>query len=446
MKFRPSAERNRLWLTFVAVVVFAGSLVAQPTAGRLRGLVTDPSGAVIPGASVSVKNASGLAIAVKSDGAGNYDVKNLTPGKYTVSVVAKGFRAAAEEVEVSAGQDKKQDFPLEILAQEEKVEVESEAAKVSVNPDSNASTMIITGKDLDALSDDPDELQSELQALAGPSAGPNGGQIYIDGFTGGQLPPKSSIREIRINQNPFSAEYDKLGYGRIEIFTKPGTDQYHGQISVLGNSSYFNSTSPFATSNPSYDTTQYTANFGGPVGKKASFFVNFERRDIGDNAIVNAFVIDPTTFVETPYNASVPIPQERTVVSPRMDFQLTPNNTLSVRYQYWLNDQTNQGVGQFSLPSQAYGVNHTQQTLQLSDTQLFGPKVVNEARFEYQRDRDNMTPAAADVTLNVQGAFVGGGNTQQFNLAKQDYYEAQNYTSVLEGKHMIKFGGRLRAL
>ena len=172
MKFRPSVERNRLWLTFVAVVVFAGSLVAQPTAGRLRGLVTDPSGAVIPGASVSVKNASGLAIAVKSDGAGNYDVKNLTPGKYTVSVVAKGFRAAAEEVEVSAGQDKKLDFPLEILAQEEKVEVESEAAKVSVNPDSNASTMIITGKDLDALSDDPDELQSELQALAGPSAGP----------------------------------------------------------------------------------------------------------------------------------------------------------------------------------------------------------------------------------------------------------------------------------
>ena len=107
--------------------------------------------------------------------------------------------------------------------------------------------MVLTGNDLDALSDDPDELADDLQALAGPSAGPNGGQIYIDGFTGGQLPPKSSIREIRINQNPFSAEYDKLGYGRIEIFTKPGTDQYHGQISVVGNSSYFNSTSPFAT-------------------------------------------------------------------------------------------------------------------------------------------------------------------------------------------------------
>ena len=89
------------------------------------------------------------------------------------------------------------------------------------------------------LSDDPDELAHELQALAGPSAGPNGGQIYVDGFTAGQLPPKSAIREIRINQNPFSAEYDKLGYGRIEIFTKPGTDKFHGQLMMNGNSSAF---------------------------------------------------------------------------------------------------------------------------------------------------------------------------------------------------------------
>ncbi len=116
---------------------------------------------------------------------------------------------------------------------------------------------------MEALSDDPDELQSELQALAGPSAGPNGGQIYIDGFTGGQLPPKASIREIRINQNPFSAEYDKLGYGRIEVFTKPGTDKLHGQIYFSGNSSAFNARNPFEVPEngatlPSYHSTQFS--------------------------------------------------------------------------------------------------------------------------------------------------------------------------------------------
>ena len=119
---------------------------------------------------------------------------------------------------------------MQILVKEEDIDVQSDAAKVSTSSDNNASSVVISGKDLDALSDDPDELQSELQALAGPSAGPNGGQIYIDGFTGGQLPPKSSIREIRINQNPFSAQYDRMGFGRIEILTKPGTDKIHGQF------------------------------------------------------------------------------------------------------------------------------------------------------------------------------------------------------------------------
>ena len=123
---------------------------------------------------------------------------------------------------------------------------------------------MLKGKDLDALSDDPDELQSELQALAGPSAGPNGGQIYVDGFTAGQLPPKSAIREIRINQNPFSAEYDKLGYGRIEIFTKPGTDQFHGQFLVNGNSSAFNSLNPFVTETPGYYSEIFNGNISGP--------------------------------------------------------------------------------------------------------------------------------------------------------------------------------------
>ena len=129
------------------------------------------------------------------------------------------------------------------------------------------------GKDLDALPDDPDELQTDLEALAGPSAGPNGGQMYIDGFTAGQLPPKSSIREIRINQNPFSAEYDKLGYGRIEIFTKPGTDKYHGQISVMGNSRHSTRRNPFLQGQ-SRPTTRcmFMGNIGGPIGKKASFF------------------------------------------------------------------------------------------------------------------------------------------------------------------------------
>ena len=96
-------------------------------------------------------------------------------------------------------------------------------------PGSNGGAIILKEKELAALSDDPDELSQQLQAMAGSWRRPEGGQIYIDGFTGGNLPSKSSIREIRINSNPFSPEYDRPGFGRIEIFTKPGTDSIHGQ-------------------------------------------------------------------------------------------------------------------------------------------------------------------------------------------------------------------------
>src|SRR5207249_8912411 len=127
-------------------------------------------------------------------------------------------------------------------AERQEVTVKGDAGpSLSVEPDNNATALVIKGEDLAALPDDPDDLADALQALAGPGAGPNGGQIYIDGFSGGQLPPKESIREIRINQNPFSAEYDRLGFGRIEILTKPGTDKIRGAIMLTDSDALFNS-------------------------------------------------------------------------------------------------------------------------------------------------------------------------------------------------------------
>ena len=209
-------------ILFVFVVSVLSSF-AQNTTGALRGEVADPSGAAIPGASVIMTPAAGSPIVVKSDAQGNYEFKNLVSGKYILTVAATGFTLYENDNVLVADQPLRLNVKLEIEVETQKVQVSDTAPTVDVNPNNNAGAIVISGKELEALPDDPDELQSDLEALAGPAAGPNGGQMYIDGFTAGQLPPKSSIREIRINQNPFSSEYDKLGYGRIEIFTKPGT-------------------------------------------------------------------------------------------------------------------------------------------------------------------------------------------------------------------------------
>ncbi len=209
--------------------------IASPVA-TIRGHIADQTGALIPGAQVEVTTADGKTVGTATaDAGGAYSVTGLAAGSYIVKTTFSGFADfQSQPIAVAAGQIKRVDVAMAIEIAQQSVVVSDDSPTVSVEAGANASSLVLKDKDLDALSDDPDELSNELQALAGPSAGPNGGQIYIDGFTGGQLPPKSAIREIRVNQNPFSAEFDKLGYGRIEILTKPGTDKLHGQVFVMG--------------------------------------------------------------------------------------------------------------------------------------------------------------------------------------------------------------------
>ena len=423
------------------------------TTGTLRGQVTDPSGAVIANATVAVLVSGGQTHSATTNRTGNYEIGNLTPGKYTVTANAQGFAVfVQDDVDVAAGQAAQFNIALDINVKQEKVNVQENAPQLDSNPASNASAIVLNGKDLEALPDDPDELQSDLEALAGPSAGPNGGQIYIDGFTGGQLPPKSSIREIRINSNPFSAEYDKLGYGRIEIFTKPGTDKYHGQLSVVGNSSGLNTRNPFLHVDPvthvdpfqPYDSVIYMGNVGGPINKKASFFLDVQRRNIDEVAIVNATIL--ANFLPTPFSESVPNPRTRTNLSPRLDYQLSANNTLTARYQYYHDTQQNAGVGGFALASTGYDTSSSEHTVQISDTQILGAKAVNETRFQYLRDNSQQTPLSTALGINVPGDFIGGGSSAGAESDHADHYEMQNYTSVSLGKQFVKFGLRLRAV
>jgi hypothetical protein len=433
-------------LLFLAI----GNLAAQTGQGILRGQVTDPSSGLVSGATVLLTTPAGAVMDTVTNKEGAYEFKDLAPGTYEIKALAQGFSLFTKsDVAITAGQTVHVNIMLNIEVQQEKVEVQSTTTRVDVNPADNANTVVLQGKDLEELSDDPDELQSELQALAGPSAGPNGGQIYIDGFTAGQLPPKASIREIRVNQNPFSSEYDKLGYGRVEIFTKPGTDKLHGQVMFSGNASSFNSRNPFeavqqGTAPPDYHTTFFNANLGGAMNKKTSFFFTVDRRDIQNLGIVSATILDPSLNI-TPYSAAVANPENRTNLSPRVDYQLTPNNTLTARYQYWRNSETNGNVGQWTLAQLGNTDLSVEHTLQVSDTQVIGAHVINESRFQYVHDSDDATPATTATTVRVGGAFTGNGSGGGSISDVQSRYEFQNTTYLNYGKHAWKFGGRLRA-
>jgi Carboxypeptidase regulatory-like domain len=447
-----SAHRTCIFLAIATLIGVSGPVaqvaIAQATTGTVKGQVTDSSGSAIPGADVTVSSGKVFTKNFSTDETGTFSAIGLAPGTYTVTVNKFGFAPfASKPIPLAAGKVQTLTIPLDLQASKQEVTVTSDAVgTVSVDPSANASQLVLKGEDLEALPDDPDDLAADLQALAGPSAGPNGGQIYIDGFTGGNLPPKASIREIRINQNPFSAEYDRLGFGRIEILTKPGTDRFRGQVNFNDSDQVFNARNPFLTSGqtPTFSSRLYGGNFGGPLGKKASFFLDFQRREIDDTAIVNAQLINTTTF--TPYNFSdaVPTPNRNTELSPRLDYQINTNNTLVMRYSYQEAKQEQAGVGNFNLASTGYNTTSVENRAQLTETMVLGAKVVNETRFQFLNDRSTQDGPNNVPSLVVQSSFTSGGAQVGRSWDTQRHYELQNYTSVAQGTHSLKFGARVR--
>jgi hypothetical protein len=435
---------QRTLFAAMAIFLIATAGLAQSGTGNVQGQVTDPSGAAIPALTVVAVDAAGASHEAQTNEEGRYAFRQLVPGVYTIRIRLKGFADFEKTgVVVAPGQTRTINVQLAVALTMQQVTVKENNVNVSVQSENNASALVLKDKDLDALSDDPDELSSQLQALAGPAAGPNGGEIYIDGFTGGQLPTKSAIREIRVNQNPFSAQYDKLGYGRIEIFTKPGTDKWHGQGMGMFNDSALNSRNPFVSQEPGYHREFMDGSLGGPLSKKASFFIDGGRRDMAGNSIVSAVVLDQN-LQQTPFSQAVPNPNTNMNLSSRVDYQLTSNNTLTARYQFFDANSKNNGIGQFALPPQGYNTQQSEHNIELSDSQVISARAVNDLRLEYAYDTNNQLPLSQDATVQVQGAFTGGGTSQGKLLDTQNHVEIHNLTSITSGKHYFSFGGRVR--
>jgi hypothetical protein len=432
----------RLTFNFVLALFAAHSLWAQTAI--LRGQVTDESGAVIPGAKVSLKGPSGAPKTTTAGETGSYTFAGLTPGSYSIQATAPAL-ATAQPAKVNLNPGTQVlNLVLRVASRAEKVTVqEGGAPTVSTDSSNNASAVVLTGADLDALSDDPDDLAADLQALAGPSAGPNGGSIFVDGFSGGQLPPKESIREIRINQNPFSPEYDKLGYGKIEIFTKPGFDKYRGTAQWNFANDFWNTRNPYSPEKAYFLLNEFEGSAGGPLTKRASFTVDAQRNMVDNGSITNAVTVNPQTLALQSFAGVLVTPGRYTNISPRVDYQLGENNTLMFRYGITHSDVQDNGIGGFDLVSRGYHTQFTNQTVQAAETVLIG-RAVNETRFQYYRSATEAIANSLDPTVQVLQSFNSGGSSAGRTFDTQNNFELQNYTSMAKGSHSWRFGIRLR--
>src|SRR5881296_245225 len=410
----------------VIVSIFFSSVLFAQT-GTLRGTVTDDSGAIVPGAKITLTANSGTVNTAVAAGDGSYSFTGIAPGDYVAQASAPDLATPPLKLTIRPGVQTL-NLQLKVAAVAQQVTVEDRAVTVTPEPANNASATVLAGDDLQALSDNPDDLIDELIAIAGPGAGPGGASVFIDGFTSGQLSSRESIREIR-----------------IKILTRPGTNQFHGSGFFNFGNDFWNSRNPYASEKAPFLLKEAGANLSGPMGKRASFFADLRRDAVDNGAIINGTILNPATFgIINPFTDVFRIPQRRIRSNPRADYQISPNNTLTLRYGFVHADIPSAGVGGFNLISRAAHSTATTHTIQATETAVFAENMVNEVRFQLFRSSNEITPSTIGPSIQVLGAFSGGASPEGHSFDRQSNYEFQDYMSVLHGQHSWRFGVRLR--
>ena len=428
------------------LLIFAltSALAAQQNTGTLKGAVTDPMGSLVINARVTIKNARGVVTSATSNSSGVYEFRRVEPGTYQLHITAPGFNVFEEKtVEINARETTTVNAQLTVAFEEQQVTVDDR--NISTDSDNNASAIVLRGKELEALPDDPQALAVALQALAGPTDPENPTQVKVDGFSNGQIPPKEAIREVRINNNPFSAENEFPGFSGIEIFTQPGADKWHGSFSFDFTDEALNSRNPFTPVRAPYQQRAYGGSLSGPIiPKRASFSAYFGRYVSDANSVVNATTLDPVTLKPVVINDTFITPDTNTYGNARLDIKVNKKHTLVGRFNYSQSSQDLQGIGGFSLPSRAYSGKRTNFIVQITETALLNEKTVNETRFQYVRNRFNQQAVLDAFALNVNDSFFGGGAQVGAASNAQNRMELQNFTSWTHGNHFLKAGVRIR--
>jgi Carboxypeptidase regulatory-like domain len=430
----------------VCVLILFGMFAAalsraqQPCAQGLRidGVVTDPTGAVIPGARVRASSGA----TVLTDAAGHY-VFACEPGtSITITADASGFAKAAAHAHARVGGVAHVNLKLSVASVETDVEVNADAG--GVDSGDSAGATILGTEAVQRLSDDPDDLLRELQAMAAGGGGaPGGAIIAVDGFqNGSSLPPKASITEIRINPDPFSSQYERAPWiaPNIEITTKPGAKAIHGALFFVESDGAFNATDPFSITATPASKQRYGFELSGPVmGRNSDFFLALEKRDINEFNVVDAETLD-SGYNPAPLQQTVAAPQRLWIGSARGDRQITPNDAATFSFSSNLNNLGSQGVGGLNLASSGFNSLESENDLHLLNTQILSVHLLNETRIGYTWRSTEQTPLSSEPSLMVAGYFTGGGATSGSLNDRERDLEADDDFIFTKGRHSLKVG------
>jgi len=422
-------------LLVVLLSVFSSVAAAQEVF-PLTGSVTDAKGASIPGAKVKLTPQSGgHETEVTTDETGAFSFDNQPAGDYTITVIAPGFELAERQINVGTSPAPPIQIRMKLSQVTEKVDVSADANPLS--PEQNADRIHLDDRflaGLPMLNGDPLSVASIFTDRS--VAGAMGPRILVDGVPADALElPLSSIKDLVVNQNPYSPEFARPGRGRIEVKTKRRIHQkYHGMVFTDFQNSAFDARNAFATVTPLHQQDTSEAELEGPIAHGTTFLVSARHEVNNDSAVIDAQTLSG------PVSENLGTPERNTHLFGRLNFRLNANHNLSLTYKYKNKFLENQNVGGFNLPMRATHYFDHHNEFNIFETATPTPHLLNEFRAAFRQRRQDTTSLTDQPAILVLGFFNAGG-AQIAQHRRDTYSDFEDIATLSRGIHTLRFGG-----
>ena len=430
---------------FLAFMMFPLLLLADES-GNITGKVVESGGGRLTGVKVTLVNEeTNTKQEVVTAEDGRFSFPDLTPGTYLLQIEASGFEPYKANIQVGTEKLNPLKIKLKLETVEEEVIVRPDTSNDRISPESNVQSMKVDETFFSGLPLAIDYLLPFIGTFTSPAAqGNEGTSIVVDGIEGGDLDmPATAIRTVKINRNPYSAEFQHPGGARAEITTKHGHHhRYYGSAAFFARNSVFDARNAFAGTKPELNRRFFVeGGLSGPLpGKNGNFFVAGDRLMDDESAVVNAL---NTVALTGPVNLNVPAPRRRDHLFSRAQWSPTEMQTLSLNYTFSDHSSENNGVGALSLPEQGASASGHTHRAQLIESAAFSPEFRHQIILVFKDETSRSGNQASGPEILVNGVFTGGPS-QTFDGKEARAFDVQDTATYIRGKHSFLFGATIR--
>jgi hypothetical protein len=425
----------RAVVMIVAACLAATTVSAQDRSATLLVTVLDETRGVLPGATVTVAGTDASAKSTvitpaSTSRQGQVTFENLVPGRYSLTAEFSGFQTrTVSDLRIRSGENRQVIIlPLDRL--QSSVTVERDRQQAASDRDVTFGT-VLTREQIEALSDDPDELRRQLMDLAGPDA-----KILIDSFEGRDLPPKAMIKSIRITRDQFAPEVHFAGELRIEILTQPGIGPVRGNVRMGFYDSAIDGRNPLVGQRGPAQSLMYGIGLNGTlISQRASFHLNFNGQDSYSTPVQYA----ATSSGQIKGNVPLRSPADNGFYSGGLDYALTRDQVLRVNFNGSSFSRNNIGVGTHDLIERGYASEESSYGVYIQQNGPLGRRFVLNTRLSiFGRDSDERSTVEAP-TIVVNDAFTSGGAQRRGGTHTRNYWLNSDLDYV-RGIHSLRTG------